>query len=292
MRAREQSAVRWSPAQGELRDLRLHVRVAGQGRPTFLLLHGLAGSQRYFGAAFDRLAESARLVAPDLLGFGGSIHRGVDHGPDAHADAVRATLEELGVEGPILVGAHSIGALVALRLARCWPERVRGLVAFGPPLYRTPAQARAQIGRLGPWVRLFATDTVWARAACAWMCRHRGAAARIAQWLRPDLPPEVARDGVAHDWHSYSGSLRQLVIESKGVDDLAQLQIPVRLIAGESDRVVDIELLAELAASRPNVTLERWPGEHDLPLVAPERCVDALRALGGDGRREAYEERI
>jgi pimeloyl-ACP methyl ester carboxylesterase len=245
-----------------------------------LLLHGLAGSQRYFGAAFDALAEQGRLVAPDLLGFGSSAHRGgEDYGPDAHASAVHDTLEGLDVEAPVVVGAHSIGALVAFRLARRWPERVRGVVAFGPPLYGTPEQARAHIGRLGPWVRIFAMDSVWARWACAWMCRHREPAARVAQWLRPDLPAEIARDGVAHDWHSYSGSLRELVLAAQARQDLEQLEIPVRLIAGESDRVVDVDLLRELAASRENATLERWPGDHDLPLVDPERCVDALRTL-------------
>lgn len=281
MRARRpQKSAGWSPPQGELRDLRLHVRVAGAGRPTFLLLHGLAGSHRYFGAAFDGLARDARLVAPDLLGFGGSMEHGrAEYGPDVHADAVRATLEELEVEPPILVGAHSIGTLVALRLALRWPERVRGVVAFGPPLYRTSEQARAHVASLGLGVRLFAMETVWARWACAWMCRHRETAARVAAWLRPDLPPEIARDGVAHDWHSYSGTLRDLMIAAEGARDLERLSIPVRLICGEGDRVVDRDLLREIAASRPNLTLETWPGDHDLPLVAPERCVDAIRAL-------------
>ncbi len=281
---RREGGVRWSAPGGELRDLWLHVRLAGRGAPAFVLLHGLAGSHRYFGAAFDALAEVGRLVVPDLLGFGGSRERDRgEYGLDAHADAVRATLESLDVEAPIVVGAHSVGVLVALRLARICPA-VRGLVAFGPPLYRTPAQARDHVARLGLLVRLFAMETVWARRICTWMCRHRETAAHLAQWLRPDLPEEIARDGVAHDWASYSGTLRALVLAAPGLRDLEHLSLPVRLIAGESDRVVELDLLRRIAADVPNVTLELWPGGHDLPLVAPERCVEAIRALGREVR--------
>lgn len=281
MRARERGAeVRWSPPAGELQDLHLQVRVAGEGSPTFLLLHGLAGSHRYFGAAFDVLAADARLVVPDLLGFGGSIHRGgTDYSADAHAAAVHESLEQLGVEPPVYVGAHSVGALVALRLARRWPDGVRGIAAFGPPLYASAEHAREHVGRLGPWVRLFAMDTAWARWICAWMCAHRSTAARLAEWLRPDLPAQIARDGVAHDWDSYSGSLRSLVLGSSGMLDLEHVEVPVELIMGERDRVVDPEVLEGLARARTNVRLERWPGDHDLPLRDPERCVATLRRL-------------
>ena len=47
-------------------ELEITLEQQGEGRPV-LLLHGLAGSQRYFGAAFDALGREGRLVVPDLL---------------------------------------------------------------------------------------------------------------------------------------------------------------------------------------------------------------------------------
>jgi len=273
------TTAKWAPPDGDLRDVGLHVRVLGEGQPTFLLLHGLAGSHRYFGAAFDRLSADGRVVVPDLLGFGGSPHPdGTDYGADAHAGAVIDALDALGVKRPIHVGAHSVGTLVALRIAVRRPEWIASVVAFGPPLYRTADEAREHISRLGLWVRLFAMETPWARAACTWMCKHRSTATRLAKWMRPDLPPEIACDAVQHTWGSYSGSLRNLVIGAQTAMDIVRMSVPVHLIAGEQDAVVDRAFLRELADAYPHVRLEEWPGGHDLPLNQPERCVDALRA--------------
>jgi pimeloyl-ACP methyl ester carboxylesterase len=266
----------------------LRVRVLGAGASTFLLLHGLAGSHRYFGASFDTLAAEGRLVVPDLLGFGGSPRPDDgDYGPDAHADAVLAAMVALGVQPPVYVGAHSVGTLVALRLALRHRDWIRGLVAFGPPLYRTSEHARVHLSRLGFLVRLFAMETPWARAVCGWMCRHREAAARIAEWMRPDLPPEIARDGVQHSWLSYSGSLRNLVLGQDATRDLERIRVPVHLVAGDGDSVVELEFLRELVTMHPQVRLEMWPGGHDLPLRDPERCVAALRSLAAGPQNPA-----
>jgi len=276
------TAVRgWRPPAGERLDVGLHVRVAGSGPPATLLLHGLAGSQRYFGADFDVLARRGRLIAPDLLGFGGSPRpESSDYGPDAHAAAVIGVLERLEVRAPIGIVAHSVGTLVALRIAQQRPDWIQRIIAFGPPPYRRREEARAHIARLGLWVRLFALETPIAHAMCAWMCRHRDLSARIAVWMRRDLPAEIARDAVQHTWHSYSRSLRNLVLGEWALGDLAELSVPVYLVAGEDDPVVDPALLREIAAAHPHVRLEWWPDAgHDLPLTHAERCVERIEAL-------------
>ena len=64
---------RWRPGGGQCsRASILKVRTFGSGEPVVLLLHGLVVAGHSFGAAYDRLGESARFVVPDLLGFGAS----------------------------------------------------------------------------------------------------------------------------------------------------------------------------------------------------------------------------
>lgn len=272
----------WSAPAATTRDVGLHVRVSGSGPGTILLLHGLTASNLYFGAAFDALADVGRVVVPDLLGFGRSPRPGdADYGADTQVGALIAALDQLRVSAPLYVVAHSAGTLVALRLAALRPDWVHNVFAFGPPLYAGSDHARKRIAHMGLWARLFALDTVWARAACALMCRHRGAAARVARLMRPDLPRVVAEDAVQHSWASYSRTLRNLILSNQPPSDLERLQIPLILVAGEDDPVVDVTFLRELTARHTNIQLEIWPGGHDLPLRASERCVSAIRARIG-----------
>ncbi len=272
--------VPWAAPSGELRDLALRVRTLGTGGPTILLLHGLAGSNQYFGKEFDGLARDGRIVAPDLLGFGDSPRPdAVDYGPDAHAEAVIATLEALGVEAPVYVAAHSAGTLVALRLAARRPDWIRGIVAFGPPIYRNEKEARLRIGGLGGMVRLFAMDTLWAELACKAMYPFSGFAERLAGWIRADLPAPIAEGAVKHSWASYSGTVRNLILAPQPPRELTSLQIPIWLIAGDRDDVVDIAFLKTVAGASNAVRLELWSGGHDLPLVDGPKSAEAIRRL-------------
>jgi len=94
--------------------------------PPLVLLHGFPNSSRGFRKVIPALAPGARLIAPDLPGFGGSEPlRSVSF--DAIAAAIEELLEHLGV-GPRYLYVHDFGAPVALALAMRHPELVLGLV--------------------------------------------------------------------------------------------------------------------------------------------------------------------
>jgi pimeloyl-ACP methyl ester carboxylesterase len=264
----------WEPG-GEQHLGALAARVLGSG-PPIVLLHGLVGSSRYWGGAYDRLATDHMLIVPDLLGFGRSPRPHVSYGPDDHVAALLACLDEVGANDAALVGAHSAGATVALRLAATYPQRVRAVVGFGPPLYRSPADSRARLASMGPMARLFALPGRSAAVACAWVCNHRELAAKLAVLTHPRLPAPVAADSVQHTWTSYSETLQKLVLAAEAPSWLPDIRCRVWLVAGDADRVVDHEFLAELADQHAHVTAETWPGDHHLPLRQPERCSTLL----------------
>ena len=64
---------------------------------------------------------------------GGPLPR--DYSVSSEAIAIRQTLDSLGVSGPIDLVGSSFGAVVALRFATLYPERVRTLVLFEPPAF-------------------------------------------------------------------------------------------------------------------------------------------------------------
>jgi len=240
-----------------------------------LLLHGLVASGIFWGGTYDRLARGHRLVVPDLLGFGGSDRPDSLYGPDDHVEALLECLDVLGVDEPVAIGAHSLGCLIGLRMAATHPERVASLVGFGPPIYANRAEARSRIGASGSMARLFALPGPMGQIACDWVCEHRAVAARLAALSHPRLPAPIAAAAVDHNWASYSRTLTRVILDAEAADWLAPIKVPVQLVAGNRDPVVDREFLSHLG-STPGVALQIWSGRHDLPLVEAQRCATAI----------------
>lgn len=91
IRHRSSRAVRcWRLGDGTHRIAgELSVRAMGDGDRAVILLHGLTASGDYFGAEYDRLADHAQLVIPDLLGFGRSLDEPRRPGPHGARTAAR-----------------------------------------------------------------------------------------------------------------------------------------------------------------------------------------------------------
>jgi pimeloyl-ACP methyl ester carboxylesterase len=270
------------PGRGTVRLGTLAVRTLGHGAPVVVLLHGLAASNRYWGGAYDALADDARLVVPDLLGFGRSPRPDAGYGPDDHADAVAHCLQDLGAgDARVIVVGHSVGTLVALRLAVRWPRLVSAVVGLAPPVFASSSDARRHLARMGPLARLFGVDTRWAEFACEHLCqRHHRAAAKLATWWRPDLPRAVALDAVEHSWASYSETLTRMLLAADATRWIDEVDVPLHLVAGTRDRMCDIDFVQHLASRSRNVEVDVWRGAgHHLPLERPAACRAEIAAF-------------
>ena len=72
----------------------LHAIEAGQGDPPLVLLHGLFGSARNFGAVQREFAQQRRTIALDLRNHGASPHDGDMRYATMAADVLQ-TLDQL-----------------------------------------------------------------------------------------------------------------------------------------------------------------------------------------------------
>ncbi len=109
-------------------------------------LHGLDGSGRHLGEAFDALARQARLVVPDLLGFGVSWKRGTRCTLGEYLDARDAVTSELLLDrAPSLLVGHSTGSVLALGLARRHPAHPLRVACFGPAVYADHRRAALRV---------------------------------------------------------------------------------------------------------------------------------------------------
>lgn len=242
-----------------------------------LLLHGLVSSSRYFDRVTALLRHDHRVLRADLLGFGRSPRPEIEYSADEQVDALVRTLDEAGVDHPIVVAGHSAGSIVGLRFAQRAPERVSALLLFGAPLYPDPDAARTHLAAMGPMARLFALPGPLAGRVCEWVCNHRELAARLAVLGHPSFPAAVAADSVAHTWRSYSLTLENVVLRAPAAAWLSSLEPPVELIVGDRDPVIDLSYTRQLAVRQGSPELHVWEGDHHLPIRRPADVAERIR---------------
>jgi lipase len=116
-----------------------------QGAPRAVFLHGVTGHGAHARMlAEDWLCETHNVLAPDLLGHGGSTHEP----PWSIAAQLEAIVDTVGRAPADLIG-HSFGGRLAFELAAREPALVRRLVLLDPAIPVPPHMAlfAAEAGR-------------------------------------------------------------------------------------------------------------------------------------------------
>lgn len=128
--------VHFLPVTIEGQDLRMaYMDVAPKGTPngkTVVLLHGKNFFGAYWRDTISVLSENGyRVVVPDQIGFGKSSRPNIHYSFHLLAANTKKLLDTLGVTQASVVG-HSMGGMVATRLALLYPETVASLVLENP----------------------------------------------------------------------------------------------------------------------------------------------------------------
>jgi pimeloyl-ACP methyl ester carboxylesterase len=110
----------------------LHYTCTGKGADV-LLLHGWASSGRMWSPLAEALAGQARFWAVDLYGFGDSPRPVGDQPVDInlHEATVVNFCQQHGIQPRLVIG-HSMGGMLALRLALNHPGLVERLMLLAP----------------------------------------------------------------------------------------------------------------------------------------------------------------
>lgn len=101
-------------------------RTAGTGQAV-LFIHGIGDDSSTWLDVLASLARDFTVIAPDLLGHGGSDKPRADYSVAAYACGMRDLLATLDVDRVSVVG-HSLGGGVAMQFAYQFPERCERLV--------------------------------------------------------------------------------------------------------------------------------------------------------------------
>jgi len=238
----------------------------GKGLPV-VLIHGFPFDHTTWEPVVSLLRDEARLILPDLRGFGKSpIPQDAVFTMRMHADDILALLDQLEIERAVLVG-HSMGGYVALNFAHAYPHRVCGL-----GLIATQGAADTPERRQG---RMIMAEEIGRRGV-------KQAAAGMAQKYvaDPARVDAIRAEILKANPKSFMAGLKGLAERPNAEDWLANIAIPAVVVAGKKDALIAME-----ASHTMNQLLGRsWIVEvedsgHTLPLEAPQAVADALKQL-------------
>ncbi|OLP62611.1 hypothetical protein BJF93_12435 [Xaviernesmea oryzae] len=108
---------------------RIRYAAFGETGPVLVLLHGLSDSGRSFDTILPALRRHVRIIVPDQRGHGESDPAS-DYAVEAFAADAASLITATG-GAPVHLLGHSLGAIVAQRVAARHPEQVVSLTLIG-----------------------------------------------------------------------------------------------------------------------------------------------------------------
>jgi pimeloyl-ACP methyl ester carboxylesterase len=229
-------------------------RVTGRGEP-LVLVHGLAGSWRWWSPLLRPLSERRRLYAVDLPRPGRSV------GAAALSAWLARWLDAAGLERVDLAG-HSLGGLVAAELAARSSERARRLVLVAPAGIpcgrRLPARALPLIGTLA--------------ALRGWLPMVVGDAVRIG-------PLGLVR-GIA------------FVSTCDVTPELRSVRAPTLIVWGERDHLVPLRVAEQWQRALPRSRLVLLPCGHVPMLEAPRELARSVLSFLDEERADDLRDEV
>jgi pimeloyl-ACP methyl ester carboxylesterase len=245
---------------------------------TVLLLHCSGSSGAQWRSLAEKLGERYRVIAPDLIGYGGNAPWSGSWAFCLADEAapLRALLGRL--DAPVHLAGHSYGGAVALHLARTRPEFFRSLTLIEPSAFHLlrdgdaiDAQALAEITSVA----------VQAKVALGSGDYQGGFGRFVDYWSGPgawDAMPAEKRKAFVPQLAKVALEFHALFNEPVGVEDLRGLVLPTLLVQGGCTTLPSRCVCARLRVALPEAIFRVVQGAgHMLPLTHRE-AVNALVA--------------
>lgn len=271
--------------------LRTHVAEAGEG-PPLVMLHGWPQHWWMWHELVGPLAESHRVICPDLRGFGWTDAPPGGYDPEIFASDVIALLDTLGIEEPVDLVGHDWGGWTGFMLCLLHPGRIRRYLALNilHPFVRPKARSLLTGWRF--WYQLvIAAPSVGPTL----LAPHGPLQAPVLRWVGARRTPwdpaelalyldqfrEPARAEAAALLYRHSafhlfptvlrGRYRRMTMEHSSL-----------LLFGTGDKVLDHRLLPGFERNAPNMRLELVPGVgHFIVDERPSLVLERARSLFG-----------
>jgi pimeloyl-ACP methyl ester carboxylesterase len=256
--------------------LKLHVETAGSG-PALLCLHGHPGSGQCMQVFSQHLASRFFTLCPDLRGYGRSRAKG-DFAMTDHLDDLTELLAAYQIDDVWLLG-WSLGGILAMELALRFPERVRGLI-----LIATSAYPRSNYPAVG-WLDYLNTGVAgllnWLKPGWEWNIQQFGRKSLFRFMIQQHTPATYqflatsALPAFLHTSRQADRALQAALNQRYNrLADLAKIQCPALVLAGEQDCHITPACSQETAQHLPNSHWILYPNvAHLFPWEIPDQVL-------------------
>ena len=233
---------------------------AGSGLP-LLLVHGWPHDRTMWAGQVGGLATNARVIAPDLRGFGGSTVCG-PYTMDQYAGDLVAFLDSLGIAQAVVCGL-SMGGYIAFSMLRRHRDRIRGLILADTRASADTDEARANRARLITLIEQEGMTELASRQLGSMVARstleRQAPLAETVRRMMASVPPEGA-----------IGALRAMAERPNSTPLLGTIDVPTLVVGGDEDAIIPPDVLRDMAAAIPNGRVEILEqGGHLSPLERP-----------------------
>ena len=237
--------------------LRVHVAEAGTGDP-LVLLHGWPQHWYQWRGVIQRLADTRRLIVPDLRGFGWTDAPPGPIGTDVFARDVITLLDALGLEQTDLAG-HDWGGFTAMLLAARHPERFRKVVALSAPHPWVEITPRLALETWRAWYALPLAAGLLERDTrlASWFMRREGVPAEDVAIYVDRLQDPARAAACTRLYRSYLRTLGEAI---RGGEPEPRTPVPLLLMIGQNDIPVTPRLAEGLDRGGDHLRFELLPG--------------------------------
>jgi (E)-2-((N-methylformamido)methylene)succinate hydrolase len=234
--------------------------IEGSGPPV-LLIHGVGARLDAWDGVVAALGGRLTTIRHDLRGHGESTRIRGPYSIELLAADALALLDHLGIARCHVAG-HSLGAMVAQRLAIDAPGRVDRLALLSAACGRTEEERRRVVERLA-LVEHGIPGEHFRRSVGRWFSDG-------FQRAHPEAIERHAARNLENDPHCYAAAY-QVLATTDLADDLHRIRVPTLIVTGEGD-VGSNPRMARLMHDRiPGSRLHVLPGlRHAILVEAPE----------------------
>ncbi len=227
------------------------VCLTGEPKLTVVFLHGIAADTSSFEGLFAHLLREAsmkemRMVAFDWLGAGKSYTSDeLNYDYKEQLEALKNSINTLGVKESLILVAHSMGTMLATRFATENQRLVKGLVLVSAPVYKkedieNPLFEKAMEG-------------------------FREVVGRKSKGLLESK--------------AFNNEIKNIVSDVHNYDYLVGLKQPTIIVYGELDKIIAPFNYPGLLKANSNISAVKTPGSHGVTIDKFGKISTAIKSF-------------